>query len=156
MAVRDGWDRHVQFGLDHPAFYVLLYGRIEPGRPCAITGPAHTMLCELLTAAAQHGLLRVPPAQAAGQILAANTGVTLALITQPGNDRDPNLSASVREAAIAGVLRHPAEAATSGRPDHVATATTLRALIQDKPAALTTGEHILLQELLERLAAAER
>src|SRR6266480_4149682 len=63
MAVRDGWDRHVQFGLDHPAFYVLLYGRIEPGRPCAITGPAHTMLCELLTAAAQHGLLRVPAAQ---------------------------------------------------------------------------------------------
>ena len=29
--LRDGWDRHVLFGLEHPTFYALLYGRVEPG-----------------------------------------------------------------------------------------------------------------------------
>jgi hypothetical protein len=34
----------VQFGLEHAAFYTLLYGQIEPGRPWVITGPAQAML----------------------------------------------------------------------------------------------------------------
>src|SRR5436309_521150 len=41
--VRRGWDRHVQFGLEHPTFYALLYGQVEPGKPCAVTGPAQAM-----------------------------------------------------------------------------------------------------------------
>src|SRR2546428_13217209 len=35
--IREGWDRHVEYGLAHPAFYVLLYGQIEPGVPCNLT-----------------------------------------------------------------------------------------------------------------------
>jgi hypothetical protein len=50
--LRAGWDQHVRFGLEHPLFYGLLYGRTEPGKPCAVTAPAHAALRERLTAAA--------------------------------------------------------------------------------------------------------
>ncbi|MFZ4176357.1 hypothetical protein ACPCUF_34800 [Streptomyces griseoincarnatus] len=27
-----GWDLHVGFGVRHPAFYMLMYGTVQPGR----------------------------------------------------------------------------------------------------------------------------
>src|ERR1700757_5060395 len=54
-AIRVGWDRHVRFGLDTPRFYALLYGNVERGKPCAITGPALAQLTSLLSAAARGG-----------------------------------------------------------------------------------------------------
>ena len=103
-AIRHGWDRHVRFGLENPRFYALLYGNVERGRPCAITSPALARLTDLLTNAAKAGQLRVTPAEAAAQLLAANVGVTLSLIAQPEDAMDPSLSDRVREAALAGVL----------------------------------------------------
>ncbi|TDD46650.1 TetR/AcrR family transcriptional regulator [Nonomuraea terrae] len=155
--IRRGWDRHVRFGVEHPAFYALLYGRIEPGKPCAITAPAHAMLRDLLTVAARRGSLKVPADDAAEQILAANIGVTLSLITRPEDDRDMGLSDRVREAALAAVLHpgaeqpasHQAAAATS----RASAALTLRALVDEDPEGLTPGERALLGELLDRLAA---
>src|SRR6202049_110098 len=103
-AIRRGWDRHVRFGLENPRFYALLYGNVERGRPCAITSPALARLTDLLTVAAKAGQLRVAPAEAAAQLLAANVGVTLSLIAQPEDATDLSLSDRVREAALAGVL----------------------------------------------------
>ncbi len=156
--LRHGWDRHVAFGLEHPAFYALLYGRAEPGKPCAVTAPAHAMLRELLTVAARQGLLTVPAGDAAEQILAANVGVTLSLITQPVDERDMGLSDRVREAALAAVLKPAAvlePAAERPVPDaatRAGAALTLLALVDEDPAGLTAGEHALLRELLDRLA----
>src|SRR5438876_5142912 len=82
-SIRHGWDRHVQFGLEHPSFYALLYGNVERGRACAITSPALSRLTDLLQAAARKGQLRVPPSAAAAHLLAANLGITLSLIAQP-------------------------------------------------------------------------
>lgn len=153
--IRQGWDRHVQFGLDHPAFYALLYGRVEPGRPCAITAPAHAMLRDLLTVAARQGLLTAPVDDAAEQILAANIGVTLTLITQSPDERDMGLSDRVRDAALAAVLTSTAKQTPSAAPaTRAGAALTLRALLDDDPSGLTTGEHALLSELLDRLATA--
>ncbi|MGW5559450.1 TetR/AcrR family transcriptional regulator [Micromonospora sp. NPDC003944] len=143
--LRQGWDRHVQFGLEHPSFYGLLYGRAEPGKPCAVTAPAHAALRERLTAA--RGRLKVPAADAAEQVLAANVGVTLTLISQP--EPDVGLSGRVREAALAGVLRMPPTDAPATR---ASAALTLRALVGNDPGDLTPGEHALLGELLDRLA----
>src|SRR4029077_257614 len=89
---------------DHPTFYALLYGRVEPGKPCTVTGPAQAMLVDLLTGAARQGRLKAAPVDAAAQILAANVGVTLSLIAQPPDARDLRLSARVRDVALAGVL----------------------------------------------------
>lgn len=155
--IRRGWDRHVQFGLEHPTFYALLYGQIEPGRPCAITGPAQAMLEALLSAAARQGLLRVSPGEAAAQLLAANVGVTLSLITQPPDALDPTLSRRVREAALAGVLadshQPPGDRPTSA-PSRASAAVALRAQLRDDPSRLSPGEAVLLGELLDRLSAA--
>jgi AcrR family transcriptional regulator len=149
-ALREGWDRHVGFGLDHPTFYVLLYGRVQPGRPCAMTGPATNMLTRLLDAVARTGALRVAPADAAAQILAANVGVTLQLIAYPENRRDRGLSDRVREATLAGVLARPA----GHSPRTLAAAAiSLRAALADEHATLTPGELALLSELLDRLSA---
>lgn len=147
--LREGWDRHVRFGLEHPSFYGLLYGRAEPGKPCAVTAPAHAALRDRLAEAAKHGMLIVPADDAAEQVLAANVGVTLTLITQA--EPDFALSARVREASLAGVLRtRDSEAPTT----RASAALTLRALVDEDPADLTPGECALLGELLDRLGHA--
>src|SRR4051794_5692907 len=91
-SIRHGWDRHVEFGLEHPGFYALLYGNVERGKPCAITSPALARLTELLREAARRGQLRVLPEAAAAHLLAANVGVTLSLIAQPEGHTDLSLS----------------------------------------------------------------
>jgi hypothetical protein len=55
------------------------------------------MLEELLSVAAQQGLLRVSPTEATAQLLAANVGVALSLISQPHTAPDTTLSERVRE-----------------------------------------------------------
>jgi AcrR family transcriptional regulator len=147
--IRRGWEAHVRFGLEQPSFYALLYGRVRPGIPCAITGPAEARLTDLAHAAAQQGLLRVPVRQAAAQILAANVGVTLSLIAQPANERDPRLSDQVREAILAAVT-----VAGPRRPDQSRTtaAIALRVALESDSSRLSAGEATLLGELLDRLA----
>jgi len=157
-AVRAGWDAHVRFGLAQPTFYVLLYGRIEPGIPCAITGSAITTLTGLLRSAAAEGRLRVPPGEAAAQILAANVGATLSLIAEPEGTRDRTLSERLREAVITAVTVPAAPAATAGPatpaavPTRAAAAITLRSALARDPSGLSPGEATLLGEILDRLA----
>jgi AcrR family transcriptional regulator len=145
--LRQGWDQHVQFGLDHPSFYALLYGNIEPGRPCGVTGPAMAMLTSLLNDAARAGLLRVPPESAAAHLFAANVGVTLSLIAQPPGAADLALSRQVREGAIAAVTLDAPPAA----PSRSSAAIALTAALDDDDQGLTPGELALLRELLARL-----
>jgi AcrR family transcriptional regulator len=154
-SIRQGWDRHVQFGLDHPSFYALLYGNVERGRPCAITSPALSRLTELLRAAARRGQLRVPPEAAAAHLLAANVGVTLGLIAQPEEHTDLSLSYQAREAALAAICAEPTDepsaAARSVGSGRAAAAIALAATLDDE-TDLSAGETALLRELLLRLA----
>lgn len=99
--IRDGWDAHVSFGLSHPAFYALMYGQVAPGRrPDAQQRPTE-LLRGLARAAAAQGRLAVTPDQAVDQVLAANVGVTLFLITSA--DPDMELSARSREATLRSI-----------------------------------------------------
>jgi AcrR family transcriptional regulator len=151
-AIRVGWDRHVRFGLENPRFYALLYGNVERGKPCAITGPALAQLTRLLAAAARTGKLRVPPAVAAPQLFASNVGVTLSLIAQPEASTDLTLSDRVREAALAGVLVQD-EATNNVSPSEArASAALVLATTLDEATVLSPGERALLSELLNRLA----
>ncbi|MET8849301.1 TetR/AcrR family transcriptional regulator [Amycolatopsis sp. NPDC004625] len=147
--IREGWDRHVEYGLAHPAFYVLLYGQIEPGVPCNLTSSAEAMLLELFTPLARDGRLRVEAAEAARQFAAANSGVTLSLIAQPEDRRDLTMSAQVRESVLAGLLaEQPAEGSSMS-----ALAVALSTALEDDTDALTATERQLLREWLHRLAA---
>jgi AcrR family transcriptional regulator len=147
--VRAGWDRHVEYGLENPAFYVLLYGQIEPGVPCNLTSSAEAMLLDLFTPLARAGRLRVEAAEAARQFAAANSGVTLSLIAQPGESRDLTMSVQVREAVLAGLLTDgpAADSSTS------ALAVALSTALADDVDELTTTERQLLREWLHRLAS---
>lgn len=147
--VRAGWDRHVDYGLENPAFYVLLYGQIEPGVPCNLTSSAEAMLLDLFTPLARAGRLRVEAAEAARQFAAANSGVTLSLIAQPEESRDLTMSAQVREAVLAGLLTGgPAVDSSTG-----ALAVALSTALADDVDELTTTERQLLREWLHRLAS---
>ncbi|WP_284745781.1 TetR/AcrR family transcriptional regulator [Amycolatopsis sp. RTGN1] len=146
--IRAGWDRHVGYGLENPQFYVLLYGQIEPGVPCNLTSSAEAMLLELFTPLARDGRLRVDAAEAARQLAAANSGVTLSLIAEPEESRDLAMSAQVREAVLAGLLaERPAEGSSVG-----ALAVALSTALEDDVDELTTTERHLLREWLHRLS----
>jgi AcrR family transcriptional regulator len=150
-AIRDGWDKHVQYGLDHPSFYILLYGQIEAGVPCTLTSSAERMLLTLLAKVARQGRLKIKPEDAARQIAAANAGVTLSLIAQPGNERDLAMSHQVREALLGSLITSDAKA-DAGAPSVAALAVALSAALdQDKSASLTATETLMLQEWLRRL-----
>ncbi|MBP2478998.1 AcrR family transcriptional regulator [Crossiella equi] len=147
-ALRAGWDNHVRFGLAHPGFYVLLYGQIEPGVPCTITGTAERMLLDLLTVLAREGRLRVPAEEAARQLVAANAGVTLSLIAQPEDSRDLGLSDRLRDNLLDGLLTE------AGTPSSLASAATaLLSTVDTEGQALTDGERMLLKEWLRRLSS---
>jgi AcrR family transcriptional regulator len=149
-ALRRGWDLHVRFGLEHPAFYALIYGRTVPGRPCAVVADVERMLLETLRPAATAGRLRVPPEQAAREILAASTGVVLTLIAA-AEPRDLSLSDDVRDAVLDRVTVQPARDEGRGEPVAVA-AIALDAALGESPVGLSAGEAALLRELLRRLA----
>ncbi|MFI7587370.1 TetR/AcrR family transcriptional regulator [Spongisporangium articulatum] len=152
--VRAGWEKHVDFGLDHPAYYALLYGRVREGIPCAITGPALERLTRLFGELAADGRLLTTAQEAAERLLAANVGITLALIAQPPGHRDAQLSLATREAILTSVLA--AQDETTG--DDAAGARTLlaarlRASLDAGDTELSPGEVALLGELLSKLAS---
>jgi AcrR family transcriptional regulator len=147
--IREGWDRHVAYGLENPAFYVLLYGQIEPGVPCNLTSSAEAMLLELFTPLARAGRLRVEATEAARQFAAAGSGVTLSLIAQPEGARDLAMSTQVRDAVLAGLLTDGPAAGSSTSALAVALSTALA----DDVDELTTTERQLLREWLHRLAS---
>jgi len=149
-AIREGWDNHVRYGLEHPSFYVLLYGQIEPGVPCTLTARAEAMLLDLLTAVARQGRLRVSPPEAARQIVAANVGVTLSLIAQPVGDVDTAMSRQVRDAVVDSLITGEPSA---GERAVGTLAVALSAALGDDVTALSSSEQIMLREWLQRLAA---
>jgi len=153
--LRRGWDEHVAYGLKNPSFYLLLYGQIAPGKPCAITAVAEERLMQLLTRIEERGQLTTSCEEAARQIVAANVGVTLYLIGRSDDDPDLDVSVHLRENVLGGLVREaPAgeDAEHSGRAAvSAAAAALLSALRMPDEAVLSTGEMVLITEWLQRL-----
>lgn len=150
--VREAWDLHVQFGLENPSFYAFVYGRTRPGRPCAVVADLRAMVLKALEPAARHGRLRVTPEDAAAQIVAAGSGVALALIAQPPESRDLSLSTQVRDAILESLTTSP-DSRRSKRPPTMATAAVgLAAALTGTPEGFSDTEAALLRDWLQRLA----
>jgi AcrR family transcriptional regulator len=150
--LRRGWDVHVDFGLRHQAFYLLMYGTDRPGRRPPAAGEARGHLLKFLDRTAAACRLRVPPALAAHLLLAAVTGVTLSLIGTPAEDRDPELSVRMRDMLIAFLTADPPSAADPGLASQAlaldaAITATDSATIPPRPA-----ETALLRDWLHQLA----
>lgn len=153
--LRRGWDAHVEFGLTHPAFYVLMYGVPRPEHRTAAADEADRILVGLLERTAAAGRLRLPPKAAANTMHAACTGVTLHLIATPQGDRDPELSPRTREAILATVTTDAGSAGTA-EASLASRALALNACLADQPHPLTAVEAALLQEWLHRIATGGR
>ncbi|KAB1664196.1 TetR/AcrR family transcriptional regulator [Pseudoclavibacter sp. CFCC 13611] len=148
--IRAGWDAHVAFGLANPGFYTLMYGKIRPGDPSPANARPSQILLELMRRAeAQHRLV-VPADQAAAHILATNIGVTLRQIIYARPD--PDLSAAVREGAIAAITGVHEEAAGHARQR---SAHLLMEYAAAHPGVLGAPETALFRAWLQRLADAD-
>lgn len=145
--LRRGWDLHVAYGLENPAFYALMYGAGPRG---AAAEEARRMLLDMVAKVARAGRLRVPVETAARMISAAGVGVTLTVIAGDGDD--PELSARTRDAVLAAVTTDRPEKESSS-PSALAVALAT-ALADRPPSALSAAETALLREWLTRLADA--
>ena len=153
--IRDGWNLHVSYGLENPNFYTRIYGRPVPGQPCGVISQVEQMILRTLRSAAEKGRLRVPPEQAAREILAASTGVVLTLIAQPPDALDLSLSDHVRDAILDRITTPAGPEPTAPERDAPLTsaAISLNAALAQNPPALSEGETALMRELLARLSA---
>lgn len=147
--LRAGWDLHVEFGLSHPAFYVLMFG--ETGRVTEASRLAAERLNHLMTRVADAGRLRMSVARAVQLSHAICVGVTLALIA--ADEPDLEISAIARDSMLATIATDEPEPIDSGT-----VASRAMALRTALPSAdrtpLSPAEHSLLTEWLDRLADA--
>ena len=151
--LRAGWDLHVAFGLENPAFYLLMYGEPDAGSTARATAEAHEILLGLVRRVAAAGRLTVAVERAADMIHSAGMGVVLTLLGSAPERRDLALSAQMREAVLAAVTTAAGDPPSDdARRDVARRALALHAALPDVEEALTPGERALLEELLGRLA----
>jgi len=147
--LRAGWDSHVEFGLSHPAIYLLMYAEPRPGVKSPAAEVSHRLLKEHIRRVAAAGRLRFSEERAADLFRASGCGTVLTLLASADGHRDMSLSGIAREAAIAAITTD-APAWESSGPS--AAAVALRAVLPEAQS-LSDGERSLLTEWLNRLAA---
>ena len=150
--MRRGWDMHVDFGLRHPAFYLLMFGPGHPGRRPPAADEAGDLLMKFLDRVATAGRLRVPPALAARLCLAAVTGAALSLIGTPVEDRDPEISARMRDTLIDSLTTDPPPATDSGLASRALALDAAITAADGVPLPLRPTETALLRDWLHQLA----
>ncbi|QFU89701.1 TetR/AcrR family transcriptional regulator [Amycolatopsis sp. YIM 10] len=147
--LRRGWNDHIGFALEHPAFYRLMYGTPNAeARPPAREG--HRALVAILDRLAAAGRLRLPPEEAATLIHTGSVGTALSLLSTLDGPGTAELAERMREALFAAVLHRDEP------PEDEAVrelARTLLASLSARPAReLTPGEHGIMLELLQKLS----
>jgi AcrR family transcriptional regulator len=149
--LRTGWNHHIQFGLDNPALYLLVYGDPRPSPLVPAAAAAARLLAGYVHRVAESGLLAVDEPHAAQLIHATGRGVTLTLLGTPRSDKDMRLSTLAREAVI--------NAITVTGPNHQKSSVTahaigMRAVLNNTPQ-LSAHERDLMEEWLDRIIAGQ-
>lgn len=153
-ALRAGWDTHVEFAIDHPAVYRLMFSPSFDQVPQAAS-ESMRILRDALELAAAAGLLTVDIDLATQVIMAANIGVALGLVAQPENYRDPALSRRVRDAIHRDVFTPEAFTESPHPPSALTAAANQLAalLLQQETLPLTSPEQALLHQWLRALTS---
>ena len=150
--LRDGWARHIEFGLSHPDLYLLMFADPHPAATGRSARPAYPGLRAHMHSIAVAGRLRLPESRAADLFHAAACGVVMTLLAAPEKDRDMALSDVACEAALASIATDVPITATS---TVAAAAILLRSRLLPANAAadrFTTAETAMLLEWLARLS----
>jgi AcrR family transcriptional regulator len=146
--LRQGWDRHVAFGLAHPGVFVLMRSDSPGGAMSEALEAGERVLRAKVHRVALAGRLRVTEERAITLMHATGIGIIEALLAQPPATRDLELSVISREAMLAAITTRTALGVKAGV---AGAANSLRASL-DGLTALSTGERALMSELLERIA----
>ncbi len=151
-ALRRGWDQHVEFGLQHPMLYLLMYAEPRDGDPSGAAALAFSMLRKSMALVAAAGRLKVAEEHAVSLYHAAAVGVVLFLLNAPEDTRDLTVSRMMREASLAAITT-PAVDRLPESPGLNA-AVTLRAVL-DRGKLFSDAEWALLREWLSRIVTQE-
>lgn len=146
--LRDGWRMHTRFGLANPDLFRLLHARANDQRSPA-TEAGHEVLRAHVRRLASAGRLRVGEERATEMIQAAGTGTILTILSQPADQRDPDLADAMLDAVLHAIVTDaPAVAEPGTTPITAAFATVVPQL-----TTLTTAERELMSEWLSRVVA---
>ena len=155
--VRAGWDNHLEFALENPNFYKLMWSPAVAASSVAVR-EAYQMLYERLELGAARGQLRMSAETAARMVLSAVTGAALSLISRPDLSGDGAFATQLREAVIASITVHAASTAQQrvreAEPTIATTAATLSSKLTAEDTPLTEPERALMQQWLTTLADA--
>jgi len=148
--LRAGWDSHSAFALAQPNAYRLLFGSGAVDK-AESADEAMRLLRLVLDRLAAEGRLLVAPEVAARAVMAANTGVCLALILHPALYPDASLSSTMRDIVLGSLVSGATPAPGAGESGRIA-AITLRTTLPTLPGKLFTDREAgLLDEWLERI-----
>ncbi|WP_406089135.1 TetR/AcrR family transcriptional regulator [Streptomyces sp. NBC_01013] len=149
--LRAGWDLAVEFGLDNPALYSLMYS--EPTEPTSAAFQAGMAILKgRVQRLAVGGWLRVDEELAAAIIHATGRGAVLTWLSLPEDRRDPALLTTLRESMVSAVTNQEPAVRSTGP---AGAARALRAALPDQ-TTLSASEQQLLREWLDRLASDSR
>lgn len=145
-----GWASHVDFALEHPHAYRLLFGSTLSRRPEA-RAEAMRLLRENLERLAAEGRLQTTPEEAARIVMAANSGVSLALVLNAEEYPDLSISEATRDAVYGSLLVSSRREEEGGGAFVAATTLRASAAATGLRQEFTAAESALLDEWLERV-----
>lgn len=144
--LKAAWRAHIAFNLANPDAFLLL---VDPARARRSSRTGTEVLRRRVARIAAAGLLQVSETRAVDLIQAAGGGAVLTLLSQPEDQRDPDLAEALLRAVLDQILT-----STPVPPDSepVALAVAVRAALPRFPA-LSEAERTLLSEWLTRTIA---
>lgn len=150
--LRDGWHRHLEFGLANPHLYAILNDPLRGGSsPATIAGTQ--VLRERVSRVAAAGRLRVEEERAVEMIHAAGAGTVLTLLEQSPDSRDLGLADAMFDAVSHSILINP-KLTHAPAHDQMALLVTF-ATVVPKLSALSGNERGLLSEWIARAIRAQ-
>jgi AcrR family transcriptional regulator len=146
--LREAWDAHVEFGLAHPAVFMLMHNP-RSGAPSKARAAGIAVLRDRVRQIARAGRLRVSEERAVDLLDSMGAGTILTLLRMPVAGRS-GLPDAAREAIFPALFSSHPFAAEYG----VAGAASALLATLEEFVALSPGERHLLGELLQRIANA--
>ena len=148
--LRQGWSRYVAFGLENPDVFAIMneIGSPLAQSPASLAGMA--ALRRRIAQIARAGRLRVAEERAVALVHASAVGVVTTFLALPPGERDQQMLAQARDAAIAAIVAETAVSHESGpAPLAIALSAHLEGI-----GALSAAEKSLMREWLGRIAEA--
>jgi AcrR family transcriptional regulator len=150
--LRQLWNAHIEFGLDNPDCYVLIYSQPRPGRIRSAASETVALLQQAIARAGDQGRLRMSVRRATHIFHAGAIGVVLTHIAIAPDRREPELSAVVQEKTLSTILHDTSDEPNESSDLRARVVALGLAMRTSEDISLTSAESALLAEWLNLLA----